>query len=186
MFALKRGLHSKYKWMKSDSPDTDLFIYLFHVYLLELVFQEANCKWEGVSRRKCLTNGIIKSREIRRIQCCSVTQSCLTLCDPIDCNTPHQAFMSFTISQSLLKLMSIESMMPSNHLIHCLPLFLLPSIFSGIRVFSSELALHKKLPKYWNFSFSIHPSNEYSGLNSNLLWQMVLTTSTTWEAWRIQ
>ena len=169
---------------KSDSPDTDLFIYLFHVYHLELVFQEANCKWEGVSRRKWLTNGIIKSREIRRIQRCSVTQSCLILCDPIDCNTPHQAFKSFTISQSLLKLMSIESMMPSNHVIHCLPLFLLPSIFSGIRVFSSELALHNKLPKSWNFSFSICPSNE---LNSNLLlWQVVLTTSTTWETWRIQ
>ena len=61
----------------------------------------------------------------------------------------------------------------SNHLILCLPLFLLPLIFAGIRVFSSELALHNKLPKYWNFSFSIRPSNEYSGLNSNLLlWQV--------------
>ena len=98
----------------------------------------------------------------------------------------RQSLLSFTISQSLLKFVSIESMMPSNHLILCHPLLLLPSIFPSITVFSSELALHKKLPKYWNFSFSIHPSNEYSGLNSNLLWQMVLTTSTTCEAWRIQ
>ena len=98
----------------------------------------------------------------------------------------HWTSLSFIISQRLLKLMSIESMMPSNHLIHCHSLHPLSSTFPSIRVFSSELALHKKLPKYWNFSFSIHPSNEYSGLISNLLWQVVLTTSTTWEAWRIQ
>ena len=73
-----------------------------------------------------------------------------------------QASLSFTISQSLLKLMSIESMMPSNHLILCPPLFLLPSIFPSIRVFSSELALHIRWPKYWRFSISL--SNEYSGL----------------------
>ena len=72
--------------------------------------------------------------------------------------------LSFTISWSLLKLMSIESVMPSNHLILCRPLLPLPSIFSSIRVFSSELALHIRWPKYW--SFSISPSNEYSGLIS--------------------
>ena len=78
----------------------------------------------------------------------------------------RQASLSFTISQSLLKLMSIESVMPSSHLILCHPFFLLPSIFPSIRVFSSELALCIKWQKYWSFSFSISPSNEYSGLVS--------------------
>ena len=77
-----------------------------------------------------------------------------------------QASLAFTISQSLLKLMSIESMMLSNHLIHCCLLLLLPSIFPSIRVFSSESALCIRWPKYWSFSFSISPSNEYSGLIS--------------------
>ena len=78
----------------------------------------------------------------------------------------HQASLSFTISQSLLKLLSIESVMPSNHLICCHPLLLLPSIFASIRVFSSEAALHIRWPKYWSSSFSLSPSNEYSGLIS--------------------
>ena len=80
--------------------------------------------------------------------------------------TAHLGPLSFTISRSLLKLMSIESMMPSNHLIFCRPLLLLPSIFPSIRVFSNELALHIRWPKYWNFSVRISPSNEYSGLIS--------------------
>ena len=74
----------------------------------------------------------------------------------------YQVSLSFTISQSLLKLMSIELMMPANHLILCLPL-LLPSVLPSIRVFSDESALHMKWPKYWNFSFSIGPSKEYLG-----------------------
>ena len=78
--------------------------------------------------------------------CCSVAQSCLTLCDPMD--------LSFTISWSLLKLMCIESVMPSSHLFFCHPLHLLPSIFPSIRVFSDELALRIRWPKYWSFSFS--------------------------------
>ena len=77
----------------------------------------------------------------------------------------HQASLSFTISQILLKLMSIESVMPSNHLICCHPL-LLPSVFPSVRVFSSESALHIRWPKYWSFSFSLSPSNEYLGLIS--------------------
>ena len=77
-----------------------------------------------------------------------------------------QASPSVTNSWSLLKLMSIESVMPFNHLILCYPLLLLPSIFPSIRVFSSEVALHIRWPKYWSFSFSISPSNEYSGLIS--------------------
>ena len=77
----------------------------------------------------------------------------------------HQASLFFMISWSLLKLMSIESVMPSNHVILCHPL-LLPSIFPSIRGFSNELALCIKWPKYWSFSFSISPSNEYAGLIS--------------------
>ena len=77
----------------------------------------------------------------------------------------HQAYLSITNSQSLLKLMSIELVMLSNYLILCCPFLLLPSIFSSIRVFPNELVLHR-WPKYWNFGFSISPSNEYSGLIS--------------------
>ena len=77
-----------------------------------------------------------------------------------------QASLSSTMSQSLLKLMSINSVMPSNHLILCCPLLLLPSIFPSIRVFSNESALHIKWPKYWSFSFNLSPSNEHSGLIS--------------------
>ena len=77
-----------------------------------------------------------------------------------------QAYLSITNSQSLLKLMSIELVMPSNHLILCCPLLLLPSIFPSIRVFSNESALRIRWPKYWNFSFNISPSNEHPGLIS--------------------
>ena len=77
-----------------------------------------------------------------------------------------QASLSITNSQSLLKLKSIDSVMSSNHLILCPPLFLPPSIFSSIRVFSNESVLHIRWPKYWSFSFNISPSNEYSGLIS--------------------
>ena len=78
----------------------------------------------------------------------------------------HQASLSFSISWSLLKLMSIESVMPCNHLVLCRPLLLQPSIFPSIRVFSNKSALHIRWPKYWSFSFSISPSSEYSGLIS--------------------
>ena len=78
----------------------------------------------------------------------------------------RQASLSITNSRNLLKLMSIESVMPSNHLILCHPLLLLPSIFPSIRVFSSESVLHTRWPKDWSFSFNISPSNEYSGLSS--------------------
>ena len=77
-----------------------------------------------------------------------------------------QASLSFPVSWSLLKLMSTEEMMPSNHLILCLPLILLPSVFPSIRVFSSESILCIRWPKHWSLSFSISPSNEYSGLIS--------------------
>ena len=94
----------------------------------------------------------------------SVAQSRPTSCDPMDCSTP--ASLSITNSRSLLKFMSFKLVMPSNHLILCLPLLLLPSIFSSIRVFSNELALCIRWPKFWSFSFSISPSNEYAGLIS--------------------
>ena len=77
-----------------------------------------------------------------------------------------QPSLSFTISWSLLKLMSVELVMPLNHLLLCHPLLLLPSIFPSIRVFSNESALRIRWPKYWGFNFSINPSNEYSGFTS--------------------
>ena len=89
----------------------------------------------------------------------SVTQSCLTLGEPM-------ASLSITNSHSLLKLMPIESVMPSNPLILCHPLLLLPSIFPSIRVFSNESVLHLRWPECWSFSFSISPSNEHPGLIS--------------------
>ena len=85
---------------------------------------------------------------------------------PTDCMQHTSLPCHFSVSQNLLKLMSIESMMPSNHLLLCCPFLFLPSIFPSIRVFSKELALCIKWPKYWSFSFSISPSNEYSGLIS--------------------
>ena len=91
-------------------------------------------------------------------------QSCPTLCSSMDCSMP--GFLSITKFQSLLKLMCIESLTPSNHLILCHPLLLPPSIFPSIRVFSNESVLHIRWPKYWNFSFSISPYSEYSGLIS--------------------
>ena len=94
------------------------------------------------------------------VQFSSVAQSCLTLCDPMNHSTP--ASLSITNSQSSLRLTSIEWVMPSSHLILCHPLLLLPSIFWSIRVFSNELALRTRWPKYWSFRFSIGPSNEYS------------------------
>ena len=96
------------------------------------------------------------------ICCCSLTQSCLTLCKPMDCNMP-----GFPVLHQLPELAQIhvhESLMPSNHLILCHPLLLLPSIFPSIRIFSNELALSIRWPKYWGFNLS--PSKEYSGLIS--------------------
>ena len=95
-----------------------------------------------------------------------------------------QASLSITNSQSLLKLMSIESVMPSNHLILCHPLLLLPLIFPSIRVFSDELVLHITWPKDWSFSFSISPSTEYSGLISfGSDWFVWTVGSKSWSIW---
>ena len=116
---------------------------------------------------------------------CSVAQLCLTLCNSMACRflerclvtksfglfetlwtAAHQVSLSFSISWSFLRLIFTESVMPSNHLILCHPLLLLPSVFPSTRVFSNESALHIRWPKYWCFSFSIHPSNEYLGFIS--------------------
>ena len=113
-----------------------------YFYTVPLTFSPLNLSWAEVS---------------------SVAQSCPTLCDPMDCSTP--GFLSIIHSHGLLKLMSTESVMPSNHLILC-HLLLLLSIFPSIRGFSNESVLYIRWPKYWSFSFSISPSNEYSGLIS--------------------
>ena len=101
---------------------------------------------------------------ISALQFSSVAQLCPTLFNPM--TAAHQASLCIINSQSLLKLMSIESVMPSNHPILCCPLLLPPSIFPSIRVFSSESVLCIRWPEYWSFSFNISPSNEYSGLIS--------------------
>ena len=98
------------------------------------------------------------------VQFSSVAQSCLNLCDPMNRSTP--GLPSITNSRSSLRLTSIESVMPSSHLILCRPLLLLPPVPPSIRVFSNESTLHIRWPKYWSFSFSISASNEYSGLIS--------------------
>ena len=101
------------------------------------------------------------------VQFSSVAQSCLTLYDPMN---PSQASLSITNSRSPLKLLSIESVMPSSHLILCRPLLLLPPIPPSIRVFSNESALHMRCPKYWSFRLSISPSNEHPGLIFRIDW----------------
>ena len=107
-----------------------------------------------LSLHRCLMNGFLMSVQF--------SQSHLTLCNPMDCSTPGS--LSITNSESLLKLMSIESVMPSNYLFLCHPLLLQPSIFLSIRVFSNESVLHIRWPKYWSFNFNISPSSKYSGL----------------------
>ena len=121
------------------------------------------------------------TKESASHQFSSVTQSFPTLCDPIDHSTP--GFPAITNSHSLLKLMSIESVMLSNHLILCHPLLLLPSIFPSIRVFSNKSILHIRWPQYWSFSFSISLFNEYSGLISfRIDWFDILAVQGTLES----
>ena len=115
------------------------------------------------------------------ICCCSVTQSCPTLSNPMDCSS--QASQSSSISWSLLKLVSTESMKPSNHFIICHPFLLLPSIFCSIRVSPNKSAPHIGWPKYWSFSFSISPSNEYSGfISSRIDWFDLLAVQGTFKS----
>ena len=125
------------------------------------------CPWDSPGKK---TGVGCHASLLTGYQFSSVAQLCLvTLCDLLEHargSTACQASLSITNSWSLLKLMSIESVMPSNHLILCHPLLLLPSIFPSIRVFSDESVLCIRWPKYWSFSFSISTSNEYSGLIS--------------------
>ena len=116
------------------------------------------------------------ARQLRQDSGQLVAQSCPTLCDPMNCSTP--ASLSITSSRSSLKLTSIELVMPSSHLILCLPLLLLPSIPPSIRVFSNESTLHMRWPKYWSFSFRKKgvPSKEHPGLISfRMDWLDLLT-----------
>ena len=124
--------------------------------------------WQSTSlyvRRLSPPSGIVTL--LGYLDCCSVSQLYPTLFDPMDCSTPSFPVLHHLreLPNSSPKLMSIESAMPSNHLVLCCPL-LLPSVFPSIRVFSSELALCIRWLKYWSFNFSIRPSNEYSGLIS--------------------
>ena len=128
-------------------------------------FPNTNCPKTRVSFS--ISNDLSESGAFEtsdEICCCSVAQSFLTHCDPW--TAACQASLSHTVSWSLLKLLPIESVMPSNHLILCHPLLLLPSVFPITRVFSNESVLHIRWPKYWSFSFNISPSKEYSGLMS--------------------
>ena len=117
--------------------------------------EERKVLWVGTGRTRQVANQPL---------CCSVGKLCPTLCDPMDISIP--GFPVLPISWSMLKFMSPESVMLSNHLILCHPLLLLPLVFPSIRVFSNELVLHIRWPKYWSFSLSISPSNKYSGLIS--------------------
>ena len=127
-------------------------------------------KWSSVERKygtQCLKYFPVVVLSLSRVQLFATPWA-----------AAHQTSLSFTISWSLLKLMSTESVMPSNHLFLCHPLLLQPSIFRNIRVFSSESALHIRWPKYW--SFSISPSNGYSGLISfRIDWFDLLTVQRT-------
>ena len=120
--------------------------------------------WEDLALPDWQGPQMLEHQGNNKTQLSPVTQSCLTLCDPK--TAAHQASLSITNTRSLLKLMSIESVMPSNHLIFCHPLLFLPSVFPSIRVFSNESALCIRWPKYWSFSFNISPSSEHPGLIS--------------------
>ena len=123
---------------------TCMFIYMYYLHILVyIIYPYVN---------------VIACKQISSVQSLSCVQLFVT-----PWTTAHQASLYITNSQSLLKFMSIKSVMPSNHLILCYPLLLLPSIFPSIRAFSNESVLPFRWPKYWSFSFSISPSNEYSG-----------------------
>ena len=128
-------------------------------------------------KRYCVNHKVNWSEAESICCCCLVAKSCPTLCNPMDCSTPG---LPVPHTQSLLKLTSIEAVMPSNHLILCRPLLLLPSVFPSIRVFSKESVLRIRWPKYWSFSFNISLSSEYSGLISfKMAWLDLLAVQGT-------
>ena len=116
--------------------------------------------WSWKCRRSSVVGDVVSLKSSRK-DCCSVTQSCPTTCNPMNGSTPGFPVLHYLLE--FAKPMSIQSVMPSNHLILCHALLLLPSIFLSVRVFSNELTLYIRWPKYWSFSFSISPSNEYLG-----------------------
>ena len=120
---------------------------------------------DNYSPSRQLDSNLMKSFELEphRCFCCSVAQSCPTLCNPMDCSTPGLPVLHHLPE---LAQTHVHSVTDANHLILCRPHLLLPSIFPSIRVFYNELALCNRWPKYWSFSFCISPSNEYSGLIS--------------------
>ena len=128
---------------------------------------ETSLYWQNqLGREKKINVSVLLTKVIiyqGSIQFSSVAQSCPTLCNPINL-AARQASLVITISRSSLKLMSIESVMPSSHLILCHPLLLLPPIPASVRIFSNESRLCMRWPKYWSFSFSIIPSKEHPGL----------------------
>ena len=123
-------------------------------------------KMSHLARRKCLILHGARKKNIFPLSISSVQSLSRVRLLETPWTAARQASLSITIAENLLKLMSTESVMPSNHLILCRPLLLLPSIFPSIRVFSSESVLHISWPKYWSFSFNISLSKEYSGLTS--------------------
>ena len=125
------------------------------------------CTHKNFSNTFCRYRQVYSKIYVEGYQFISVAQLGPTLWDPW--TWALQTSLSITNSKSLLKFMSIESVMPSNHLILCRPLLLPPSTFPSIRIFSNESALHIRWPKYWHFSLSISPSNEYSGLISFMM-----------------
>ena len=133
---------------------------------IAISFSWGSPQTRDLTHNSCICKHILNHWAIRA-QFSSVAQSCLTLCNHMDCSTP--GFQSITNSQSLLEVMSIESVVPSNHVILCHPLLLLPSIFPSIRVFSNESVLPIRWPEYWTLTFSISPSYEYSGLISFMM-----------------
>ena len=129
------------------------------------------CETETALRKSLLNTSLTKDRwtPVRFYLtqcCCSVAKSCAILCDLMDCSMPGYSLPEATIFQSFFRFTSIRVVVLSNHFILCHPLLLLPSIFPSIRVCSNESALRIRWPEYWSFSFSISPSNDYSGLIS--------------------
>ena len=130
-------------------------------WLGRIIMNNGDCH---LQKKEASQGGTNLRRNQSSFQFSSVAQSCATLCNPW--TAARQASLSITNTRSLLKLMSIESVMPCNHLILCCPFFFLPSIFPSIRTLSNESVLHIRQPKYCSFSFSISPSNEYPRLIS--------------------
>ena len=159
---IPEGRRLNQRWLNQKIFGCDSSVYINGVWTWKRLFTYSLC-FDGNSSSK----PYCKSQWIVLFYLKSVQFSCSVVSDSVTPRTAtHQASLSFTSSRSLLKLMSITSVLPSNHLILCCTLLLPPSIPPSIRVFSNESVLHIRWPKYWSFSFIISPSNEYSGLIS--------------------